>query len=43
MVTTETDPAKLEAIRQLGVTAICNKNFPRDEVSKILDALVKTP
>jgi serine/threonine-protein kinase len=42
MVTTETDPAKLEAVRQLGITAICNKCFPRDEVSKILDGLVKS-
>ncbi len=39
MVTTETDPAKLEAIRRLGVTAICDKRFQRDIVEKILDEL----
>jgi two-component system, chemotaxis family, chemotaxis protein CheY len=40
MVTTEQDPAKLEAVRQLGVTAICAKSFPSDDVRKILDQLV---
>jgi serine/threonine protein kinase/CheY-like chemotaxis protein len=39
MVTTETDPAKLDAIRRLGVTAICEKRFPREAVEKILDEL----
>jgi serine/threonine protein kinase len=39
MVTTETDPAKLEAIRGLGVAAICEKSFPREIVRKIVDEL----
>jgi two-component system chemotaxis response regulator CheY len=41
MVTTEADPAKLAAIRALGVTAICPKQFPPDEVRRILDQLPK--
>ena len=32
MVTTETDPAKLEAVRRLGVTAVCDKSFPPEIV-----------
>ena len=39
MVTTETDPAKLEAVRALGVTAICDKSFQLDVVRKIIDEL----
>jgi two-component system chemotaxis response regulator CheY len=39
MVTTEQDPAKLSAVRQLGVT-ICEKSFPPDVVRKILDELM---
>jgi serine/threonine protein kinase len=42
MVTTETDPARLEAVRQLGVTAVCDKSFPPEVVGKILDRLVRT-
>jgi serine/threonine protein kinase len=38
MVTTETDPQKLEAVRQLGVT-ICNKNFPVELVQKVIDQI----
>ena len=37
MVTTETDPAKLEAVRRLGVTAICDKSFQPEVVRKIVD------
>jgi serine/threonine protein kinase/CheY-like chemotaxis protein len=40
MVTTETDPDKLAAVRALGVAAICQKSFPPEEVRPILDALV---
>jgi len=39
MVTTETDPAKLEAVRRLGVAAICDKSFPVEAVRSILDRL----
>ena len=39
MVTTETDPAKLEAVRLLGVTAVCEKSFPPEVVRKTLDEL----
>ncbi len=39
MVTTETDPAKLEAVRRLGVTAVCEKSFPPEIVRKTLDEL----
>jgi two-component system chemotaxis response regulator CheY len=42
MVTTETDPGKLDAVRQLGVT-VCDKSFRADEVRGILDAMVGTP
>jgi serine/threonine protein kinase len=38
MVTTETDPAKLDAVRRMGV-AICAKNFPREVVEQILDGM----
>jgi serine/threonine protein kinase len=36
LVTTETDPAKLEAVRQLGVSAICDKSFPIEVIRTIL-------
>jgi serine/threonine protein kinase len=42
MVTTEQDPGKLEAVRQLGV-AVCDKSFPTEVARKIIDQLVKTP
>ena len=37
MVTSEEDPAKLEAVHQLGVAAVCNKSFPPDTVRTIID------
>jgi CheY-like chemotaxis protein len=40
MVTTETDPNKLDAVRQLGVAALCDKSFPADVVEKVLQRLV---
>jgi serine/threonine-protein kinase len=40
MVTTEEDPAKLEAVRRLGVAAVCNKSFPPEVAQKIIDQLV---
>jgi serine/threonine protein kinase len=39
MVTSETDPDKLEAVRQLGVAAVCDKSFKPEEVGRILDQL----
>lgn len=36
LVTTETDSAKLEAVRQLGVSAICDKSFPLEVIRTIL-------
>ena len=36
LVTTETDPAKLEAVRRLGVAAICDKSFPREVIQQVL-------
>ena len=39
MVTTETDLAKLDAIRKLGVAAICEKSFPPGVVRKVIDQL----
>jgi two-component system chemotaxis response regulator CheY len=41
LVTTETDPAKLDVVRQLGVTAVCDKSFRSDAVRKIVDQLVE--
>jgi two-component system chemotaxis response regulator CheY len=41
MVTTETDPAKLDAIRKLGVT-VCDKRFPPEVVRPILNKLAST-
>jgi serine/threonine protein kinase len=39
MVTSETDPAKLAAVRELGVAAVCDKSFQPEIVGKILDGL----
>jgi serine/threonine protein kinase len=39
MVTTETDPTKLEAVRRLGVAAICDKSFQIEIVRKVIDEL----
>jgi serine/threonine protein kinase len=39
MVTSETDPGKLKAIRQLGVT-VCDKSFQRDIVRKIIEQII---
>jgi serine/threonine protein kinase len=36
LITTETDPAKLEAVRRLGVAAICDKSFPLEVIRSIL-------
>ena len=43
MVTTETDPANLEAVRQLGVAAVCEKSFPPEVVGNIIDQLLRKP
>jgi CheY-like chemotaxis protein len=40
MVTTETDAAKLEAVRKLGVAGICEKSFAPEHVQSILERLV---
>ena len=40
MVTTETDPAKLDAVRKLGVAAICEKSFAPERVQSILERMV---
>jgi serine/threonine protein kinase len=40
MVTTEMDTAKLEAVRQLGVAAVCDKSFSAETVRKVIDRLV---
>jgi two-component system chemotaxis response regulator CheY len=40
MVTTETDPAKLEAVRQLGVT-VCDKAFRPDVVRGIIEQVAR--
>lgn len=37
MVTTETDAAKLEAVRALGVAALCEKDIPPEVVRSVLD------
>jgi serine/threonine protein kinase len=39
VVTTETDPAKLDAMRRLGVAAICEKSFKPEVVRGILERL----
>jgi serine/threonine protein kinase/DNA-binding NarL/FixJ family response regulator len=43
MVTTEDDPGKLEAVRRLGVAAVCDKSFPAQVVEKVIEQLVNTP
>ena len=40
MVTTETEPAKLDAVRKLGVT-VCEKSFPADVARKVIDTLLR--
>jgi serine/threonine protein kinase len=42
MVTTETDPDKLEGVRRLGAAAVCDKRFPLEVVRPIIDQLVRT-
>lgn len=39
MVTSETEAAKLDAVRRLGVTALFEKHFPVDQVGPVLDAI----
>jgi two-component system chemotaxis response regulator CheY len=39
VVTTETDPAKLEAVRRLGVSAVCDKTFKAEVVRGVLERL----
>ena len=39
LVTTETDPGKLEAVRQLGVSAICDKSFKPEVVRGVMAQL----
>lgn len=39
MITTESDPAKLDAVRRLGVAAICDKSLPAEVVEKIIAQL----
>jgi two-component system chemotaxis response regulator CheY len=41
LVTTEQDPCKLEAVRQMGVAAVCDKGFEPEVICKIIDQLVK--
>jgi serine/threonine-protein kinase len=43
MVTTEEDPRKLEAVRNAGVSAVCDKSFPPEAVRQIIDQLVSAP
>jgi serine/threonine-protein kinase len=40
MVTTEQDPSKLEAVRKLGVAAVCDKSFATQTVRQIIDSVV---
>lgn len=40
MVTTETDPSKLDNVKRLGVV-VCEKSFPADVAQKIIDTLLK--
>jgi serine/threonine protein kinase len=42
MVTTETNPAKLEAVSRLGVAAVCDKSFPAEIVRAIVNELPVT-
>jgi two-component system chemotaxis response regulator CheY len=39
VATTETDPAKLDAVRRLGVSAICDKTFKPEVVRGVLERL----
>jgi serine/threonine protein kinase/DNA-binding response OmpR family regulator len=39
VVTTETDPAKLDSLRRLGVAAICDKSFKREVVEAVMEKL----
>jgi two-component system chemotaxis response regulator CheY len=39
LVTTETDPAKLDAVRQLGVSAMCDKSFKLEVVHAVMEKL----
>jgi two-component system chemotaxis response regulator CheY len=39
LTTTETDSARLEAVRQLGVSIICDKRFRPEEVRTVVDKL----
>ena len=41
MVTTETDPLKLERVRRLGVAAICDKSFPVETVREVFERFGK--
>lgn len=43
LVTTEQDAGKLEAMRQLGVAAICDKSLPSEVVGTIIDRLARVP
>jgi two-component system chemotaxis response regulator CheY len=43
MVTTETDPNALAAVRTLGVAAVCDKSFPPEAILSIIDGLVHKP
>jgi CheY-like chemotaxis protein len=42
MVTTETDPDKLEAVRRLGVAAICDKSFKPEQVRAVIAKCART-
>lgn len=39
LVTTESAPAKLQALRRVGASAIIDKSFRTDDVSAVLDPL----
>jgi len=39
LVTTETDPEKLDAVRQLGVSAMCDKSFKLEVVHAVMEKL----
>jgi two-component system chemotaxis response regulator CheY len=41
MVTTETDPGRLDAVRKLGVTAILDKHFRLEQVRAVLDPILR--
>jgi two-component system chemotaxis response regulator CheY len=43
MVTTEKDPIKLDAVRLLGVAAVCDKSFRAEEVRGIIDSVLRMP